>query len=192
MVEKYIFTILSVVFAWFPAIIVAMVPLVTSDVYYVFNVNSLTVQNDGYMPAHILIICWYLPLFITLLAVIYCLYNIKSNEESVFASADNVELPVLFATFIYIFLTVSAIAVGEFYRDKCRQSIGQVIDWHVYGFFFTQQAYILKPWFMLICMLATDINYVRTFILQTFLPTNQLDEVSGRNGMSFFNHNVSE
>ena len=47
--EKYVFTILSVVFGWLPAIIVAMFPLVTSDVHYAFNVNSLTVQNDGTM-----------------------------------------------------------------------------------------------------------------------------------------------
>ena len=83
-VEKYIYTILSAVFGWLPAIIVAMFPIIGSCVYYVFNINSLTVQNDGEMGSFqpILSVCWYFPLAITCISIAYCFKKLHANVTS--------------------------------------------------------------------------------------------------------------
>lgn len=45
---------------------------------------------------------------------------------------------------------------------------------------------------MMIVMMATDINYVRTFIIQIFLsPDHVGDMMPTRNGMSFLSQSVS-
>ena len=76
--------------------------------------------------------------------------------------------------------------------EVCVSSIGAVNFWQYYGLFSTQQAFILKPWFMMIVMMATDINYVRTFIIQIFLsPDHVGDMMPTRNGMSFLSQSVS-
>ena len=43
------YMIISIIFAWIPAILIGIFPLISSDSYYVFNFNSLMVQNDGNM-----------------------------------------------------------------------------------------------------------------------------------------------
>ena len=63
--------------------------------------------------------------------------------------------------------------------------MGQADSVQYYGLFIVHQVYIQKPWFMLLCMLVIDIDFVRTFIIQVFLTRNELNDPRLRSGFSF-------
>ena len=89
------------------------------------------------------------------------------------------------ATLVYICITVCTIVITEVYRRQCVATVGQADSVQYYGLFIVHQVYIQKPWFMLLCMLVIDIDFVRTFIIQVFLTRNELNDPRLRSGFSF-------
>ena len=90
------------------------------------------------------------------------------------------------ATLVYICITVCTIVTTEVYRRQCVATVGQADSVQYYGLFIVHQVYIQKPWFMLLCMLVVDIDFVRTFIIQVFLTRSELNDPRLRSGLSFF------